>query len=89
MGMDKERTWENRIQAVGRFCFWLGLVLELLIMLVDTSAYTNPIEGQLFRVTFLLFALKVACSKFTLKEWLCLAFFMVIAGLCYLFSARD
>lgn len=89
MGMDKERTWENRIQAVGRFCFWLGLVLELFIMLVDTSAYTNPIEGQLFRVTFLLFAVKVACSKFTLKEWLCLAFFMVIAGLCYLFSARD
>lgn len=84
-----EKTGEKRIAQIGRICFWAGLLLELLIVVVDTSAWTNPFEGQLFRLTFLLFSVKVLCSRFTLQEWLWLLFFGVLAGVCYLCSDRD
>ena len=84
-----EKTGEKRIAQIGRICFWAGLLLELLIVVVDTSAWTNPFEGQLFRLTFLLFSVKVLCSRFTLREWLWLLFFGVLAGVCYLCSDRD
>lgn len=74
---------------IGRTCFWAGLLLELLIVVVEVSSWTNPFEGQLFRVTFLLFAVKVLCSRFSCREWLWLLFFGVLAGICYLCSDRD
>ena len=74
---------------IGRTCFWAGLLLELLIVVVEVSSWTNPSEGQLFRVTFLLFAVKVLCSRFSRREWLWLLFFGVLAGICYLCSDRD
>ncbi len=51
------------------FLFYAGLTIELLMVIVDKSNYTNPIEGQLFRITFLLFALKLILTDYTLKEW--------------------
>ena len=74
---------------IGRTWFWAGLLLELLIVVVEVSSWTNPFEGQLFRVTFLLFAVKVLCSRFSRREWLWLLFFGVLAGICYLCSDRD
>ena len=87
--MTAETNQNKRIAQIGQACFWAGLLLELIIVVVDTSAWTNPFQGQLFRLTFLLFAVKVLCSRFTLREWLWLVFFGVIAGLCYLCSDRD
>ncbi|HJA92889.1 MAG TPA: hypothetical protein H9717_07200 [Candidatus Eisenbergiella merdipullorum] len=84
-----KKAWEKRIGQVGMACFWAGLLLELLIVVVELSAWTNPFEGQLFRLTFLLFAVKMACSRFTVREWLWLLFFGVLAGICYLCSDRD
>ena len=49
-------------------CFYLGVIIEVLIVLVDKSAYTNPIEGRLFQITFLLFLIKVGLTRYTRKE---------------------
>ena len=83
------REWEKRIAKAGQACFWAGLLLELLIVVAEVSVWTNPFEGQLFRLTFLLFAVKMLCSRYSLREWMWLLFFGVIAGLCYLCSDRD
>ena len=84
-----EKTWERRLSQAGEVCFWAGLFLELLIVVAEVSVWTNPWEGQLFRLTFLLFAVKVLCSRFSLREWLWLLFFGILAGICYLCSDRD
>ena len=52
------------------FLFYAGLTLELLIVIVDKSNYTNPIEGYLFRITFLLFAMKLVLTGYDRREWL-------------------
>ncbi|WP_455615450.1 hypothetical protein [Eisenbergiella sp.] len=87
--MDKERRTEGWPYQLGQILFYIGLVLELLIVIVDKSAYINPWEGQLFRITFLLFLGKICLTRYSFREWLWMLFFLIIAGTCYLFSGRD
>lgn len=63
--------------------------MELLIVILDKSSWINPLEGQMFRVSFLLFACKLCVTKYSKKEWLAVLAAGVIAGLCYLSSDRD
>jgi hypothetical protein len=69
--------------------FYLGLTIELIIMLVEISSLAPLPEGQLFRVTFLLFAFKVAVTGRTRKEWLVLAITLVLAGAFYLYTGEN
>ena len=87
--MDKEKCTEDWLYQLGQILFYIGLVLELLIVFADKSAYINPWEGQLFRITFLLFLGKICLTSFSFREWLWILFFLIIAGTCYLFSGRD
>lgn len=79
----------DKLEKIGTACFWLALVIELLIVMIDKSAYTNPLEGQLFRLTFLLCCIKIASTKYSRDEWLCILFFGVIAFVSYLVNERD
>lgn len=79
----------NQWKKNGELCFWLALVIELIIVMIDKSAYTNPLEGQLFRLTFLLCCIKVAATKYSKEEWLCILFFGIIAFVSYLVNERD
>ena len=48
----KEGNRSSKLIQVGQFCFYLGLLIELLIVIIDKSNYINPIEGQLFKSLF-------------------------------------
>ena len=87
--MDKKKCTEDWLYQLGQILFYIGLVLELLIVIADKSAYINPWEGQLFRITFLLFLGKICLTRYSFREWLGMLFFLIIAGTCYLFSGRD
>ncbi len=80
---------ENRLKNIGLLCFWTALIIELIIVIVDKSAYTNPYEGQLFRLTFLLFCVKVATTKYSKKEWGCILLFGAVAVISYFINERD
>lgn len=54
---------------VPRLAFYIGLTIELLMVIIDKSNYINPIEGYLFRLTFLLFACKLLLTHYELREW--------------------
>ena len=41
-----------KIKRIGEICFWIALIIELIIVIVDKSEYLNPYESQLFRITF-------------------------------------
>lgn len=57
-------TKNGKIEQFGRICFYAGLLLELLIVILDKSSWINPLEGQMFRVSFLLFACKLCVTKY-------------------------
>lgn len=79
---------ENKNRIVSSF-FYLGLILELLIVLVDKSALQNPLEGQWFRLTFLLFFFKVLGTKYTGKEWIWLIGFGILGGIVYVSTGEN
>lgn len=85
--MEKKTT--SRITRFGEVCFWAGLVIELLLVIIDKSAYINPYEGITFRLTFLLFCIKIATTKYTRKEWLCILGVGIIAMISYFVNDRD
>ncbi|MEZ3507699.1 MAG: hypothetical protein K1W10_12275 [Lachnospiraceae bacterium] len=65
------------------YLFYIGLTMELIIVIVDKSNYTNPIEGRLFQVTFLLFFLKMLLTAYTGKEWGVILFLELIGVISY------
>lgn len=77
------------LKRIGEIAFYAGLMLEVLIMMLDKCAWINPYEGLMFRVTFLLFALKVFVTQYTKKEKLVIVLVGIFAAICYLISTRD
>lgn len=79
----------EKIRKSGEICFWAAVLIELVLVIVDKSAYTNPYEGMLFRITFLLFAVKIITTKYSAKEWLCMALLGAVAVVSYMVNTRD
>ncbi len=69
--------------------FYIGLTIELLIVIIDKSNYTNPVEGRLFQITFLLFACKLLLTDYTKKEWFVVILLEVIAFLSYRITGAN
>lgn len=80
---------KDTIKNAGVFCFWAALLIELIIVIIDKSAYTNPYEGQLFRLTFLLFCIKIITTKYSKKEILLVAVLGAVAVASYFVNTRD
>lgn len=76
-------------QKIGEILFYIGITLELLFVLYDKSAFHSLNTGMWFRVTFLLFAIKVILTKYTIKEWCWFAFFGLIGFISYKCSSRN
>lgn len=69
--------------------FYAGLTLELLIVIIDKSNYINPVEGQLFRVTFLLFAAKLILTDYSKKEWCSIVLLEAVAFVSYRITGAN
>ncbi|MCM1266973.1 MAG: hypothetical protein NC302_03635 [Bacteroidales bacterium] len=72
-----------------RLVFYIGLTIELLMVIADKSSYTNPIEGHLFRLTFLLFAAKLLFTKYELREWALIVLLEGIAFVSYRVTGEN
>lgn len=71
------------------FLFYAGLTIELLIIIIDKSNYINPIEGYLFRITFVLFALKLILTDYAWSEWGIIALLEVVAFISYRVTGKN
>jgi len=84
-----ETTMFEKAKKLGVVCFWTALIIELIIVLIDKSAYINPYEGILFRITFVLFGLKLITTKYSRKQWICIVIVGLIAAVSYFVNTRD
>lgn len=87
----KEVRMESKDRAgqIGSIIFYIALVIELGIVIVDKSAYINPIEGRLFQLTFLLCMLKIVMTKYSLKEWMVMTAFFALGAVSYFATGRN
>lgn len=77
------------IKRIAYCSFYLAVVIEVLIVIVDKSAFLNPFEGKLFRVTFLLFLIKTALTKYSWKEYLTIFLFLLLGAISYFVTGRN
>ena len=80
---------EAKIKILGNACFWTAVIIELIAVIIDKSAYTNPYESLIFRAAFLLFCVKIAATKYSRAEYACILAIGGIAMLSYLINTRD
>lgn len=71
------------------FLFYIGMTIELLIVIIDKSNYVNPIQGQLFRITFLFFALKLLLTDYTGREWCAIVLLEAVAFISYRITGAN
>ncbi len=59
---DRERlgSWERHLDQATAVLFYVGLFLELAVVILDKSSWTNPYEGLMYRAAFVLFAVRCA-----------------------------
>ncbi|MCH5261474.1 MAG: hypothetical protein J1F42_01015 [Lachnospiraceae bacterium] len=81
-----EGMWERKIPQI---LFYIGLTIELVMVIIDKSRYINPIEGQLFRITFLFFACKLLSTKYSAKEWVCILLLETVAFISYRVCGKN
>lgn len=71
------------------YCFYIGVITEVLLVLIDKSAYVNPIEGRIFQLTFLLFTIKVILTRYSGKEYVTIGLFLLLGAVSYLATGRN
>ena len=77
------------LKQIAYYSFYLAVVMEVLIVIVDKSAYINPIEGRLFQITFVLFTVKTALTKYSPKEYLTIFLFLLLGAASYFVTGRN
>lgn len=70
-------------------CFYVALMIELMIVILDKSAYIIHYEGQWFRLTFCLFGVKALFNRYTWKEWLGFVTVGVVGVISYYVTGRN
>lgn len=81
--------WKEMLSQMAFLCFYLAVIIEVLMVLIDKSAYINPIEGILFRITFLLCFIKVCLTKYSAREYIAVALFLGLGAVSYFATGRN
>ena len=84
--MDKK---QDIFFKIANMSFYIGVIIEVMIVIIDKSEYINPIEGRLFQLTFLLFSLKVFFTKYSAKEYGVIVLFLILGGISYFETGRN
>lgn len=83
------RSKNEVLSQIAYWCFYAAVIIEACMVIIDKSNYTNPIEGRLFQLTFLLFLLKVCLTKYTWKEYFCIFLFCILGAISYFVTGRN
>lgn len=84
--MKEKREW---IHTIANASFYAAILIEVMIVIVDKSNYTNPIEGRLFQLTFVLCFVKVCLTRYTFREYGTIFLFGIIGAVSYFATGRN
>lgn len=79
----------NVVAKIAGLSFYIGMIIEVLVVIIDKSAYINPVEGRLFQLTFLLFFIKVCLTRYSWKEYAVILGFCVLGTVSYFVTGRN
>lgn len=74
---------------IGRYCFYLGILIQLFVMLVGHSAWDVPYRGRVLQVAFILFCLKILMTEYSIREWVAMILLGIIGSASYFVSGEE
>ena len=80
---------ESLPSKIAYYSFYSAVIIEVLMVIIDKSNYTNPIEGRLFQLTFLLFLIKVCLTKYTRREYVVIFLVCLLGAVSYFITERN
>lgn len=80
---------KNYFDIISKYSFYLGLFIELTIVILEKSEYIIQFEGIWFRLTFFLFGLSMVTTKRSLSQWIYFFFVVFIGGISYFSTGRN
>ncbi len=76
-------------KKIGNRLFYIALLIELLLMIVEKSELFFAYESYIFRGTFAITLLSVLIAKHEKKEWLVIALVMAFTFICYRLTGKN
>lgn len=77
------------LDMISKYSFYLGLFIELLIVILEKSEYIIQYEGLWFRLTFVLFGLSMITTKHSIRQWICFFVMALLGCNSYLHTGRN
>ncbi len=77
------------IKRIANYAFYVALTVELALYILDRSVYIIRYDGKWFRLTFVLFLIKLLLTEYKRKEWLIIGAFMMLGLVSYLVTGRN
>lgn len=77
------------LDMISKYSFYLGLFIELAIVILEKSEYIIQYEGIWFRLTFLLFGLSMITTKHSIRQWVCFFVMALLGCNSYLHTGRN
>lgn len=75
-------------ERLGDIAFYIGIVIQLLIMVVGYGDWGVPFHGRLMQAAFLLFCIKILTTDYSKTEWIAMIVLGGIGVLSYV-GTRD
>lgn len=76
-------------KRIGMLFFYLGITLELIVMLVNSSAYTLSYGSRLQHLAFGCFMVKLLLTKYEKREWIIIGVAIAVTTLFYLVNGEE
>lgn len=77
------------LDMISKYSFYLGLFIELAIVILEKSEYIIQYEGLWFRLTFVLFGLSMITTKHSVRQWICFFIMALLGCNSYLHTGRN
>ena len=88
-----KQDWKSILKTVGTYSFYLAVMIEIMLVLLDKSEFLYPFEGWTFRITFLLCFIKFLCaectSEYTIRDNIGIAVLLILGTISYYATGRN
>lgn len=75
-------------EKLGNTLFYLGIILEIIVMMTGHSQIILPLQGRVTHLAFVLFGCKILTTLYSKREWVIIILFGLLGTLSY-FTCGD
>lgn len=76
-------------EVIGNYCFYAGVWILLLVMMLGHSVWEMPYRGRLLQAVFALFCIKIIVTEYSVREWIAMIILGSLGCVSYFVSGEE